>query len=256
LMHPKKIRSASIRCVTPVHAIEISREYFEKYLATEEGAMLNLREKDRTRKRQRAKTILGMQSNMIQKNLQKGDYVFKSGEEGKEIYILEEGQIEISVDNIIVLTLEPGEMCGEHSLMLGRPRNVTAKCVSKECKLHGLRARDFYELLGSHPKMKAAIRDTCLRREFQKALCVKTKKPFPKTESELRVAFEAVDRNKDGVIELPEIRSMILNLDPTYTEEDIKDILLSLDLTISGTVTWKEFKRIFGMNGGQDDKKQ
>jgi serine/threonine protein kinase len=37
LLHPKKIRSASIRTVTPVHAIEISREYFEKYLATEEG---------------------------------------------------------------------------------------------------------------------------------------------------------------------------------------------------------------------------
>jgi Cyclic nucleotide-binding domain len=32
LLHPKKIRSASIRCVTPVHAIEISREYFEKYM--------------------------------------------------------------------------------------------------------------------------------------------------------------------------------------------------------------------------------
>jgi serine/threonine protein kinase len=256
LMHPKKIRSASIRCVTPVHAIEISREYFEKYLSTEEGAMLNLVEKDRTRKRQRAKTVLGAQSSMIQKNLQKGDYVFKSGEEGNDIYILEEGQIEISVDDIIVLTLQPGEMCGEHSLVMGRPRNVTAKCVSKECKLHGLRARDFYELLESHPKMKAAIRDTCLRREFQKALCVKTRKSFPRTESELRAAFEAVDRNKDGVIELPEIRSMILNLDPTYTEEDIKDILLSLDLNDSGTVTWKEFKHIFEMDGDEEKEKE
>lgn len=32
LLHPKKIRSASIRCKTPVHAMEISREYFEKYM--------------------------------------------------------------------------------------------------------------------------------------------------------------------------------------------------------------------------------
>ena len=37
LLHPKQIRSASIRCITPVHAIEISREYFEKFLATDEG---------------------------------------------------------------------------------------------------------------------------------------------------------------------------------------------------------------------------
>jgi hypothetical protein len=53
------------------HAIEISCEYFENTWLTEEGAMLNLREKIGILQRQRAKTILGMQSNMIQKNLQK-----------------------------------------------------------------------------------------------------------------------------------------------------------------------------------------
>ena len=37
LLHPKQIRSATIRCITPVHAIQINREYFEKYLATETG---------------------------------------------------------------------------------------------------------------------------------------------------------------------------------------------------------------------------
>jgi Ca2+-binding EF-hand superfamily protein len=101
--------------------------------------------------------------------------------------------------------------------------------------------------------MKATMRDICLRREFQKAMCFKTKKAFPKKEEELRVAFEAVDRNKDGVIELPEIRSMIKNFDPTYTEKDIKDIVRTLDLTDSGVVRWEDFKRIFEMNG--DDKK-
>jgi len=45
LLHPKQIRSASIRCLTPVHAIEISREYFEKYLASDENIKMNLREK-------------------------------------------------------------------------------------------------------------------------------------------------------------------------------------------------------------------
>lgn len=30
LLHPKKVRSATIKCKTPVHALEISREYFEK----------------------------------------------------------------------------------------------------------------------------------------------------------------------------------------------------------------------------------
>lgn len=37
LLHPEQIRSASIRTLTPVHAIEISRDYFEKYISTDEG---------------------------------------------------------------------------------------------------------------------------------------------------------------------------------------------------------------------------
>jgi serine/threonine protein kinase len=253
LMHPKKIRSASIRCVTPVHAIEISREYFEKYLATEEGAMVNLREKDRTRKRQRAKTILGLQSNMQQRTYTKGDLLFKKGDKGSEMFIIESGKVDLLVDDHTVLTLEPGELCGEHSLVSGFPRNVSAKCVSDGCKAQVLRARDFYTLLDLHPSMKATIRDICLRREFQKAMCFKTKKAFPKKEEELRAAFEAVDAGKNGVIELNEIRSMIKNFDPTYTEKDIKDIVRTLDLTDTGVVRWEDFKRIFEMNG--DEKK-
>jgi serine/threonine protein kinase len=256
LMHPKKIRSASIRCVTPVHAIEISREYFEKYLATEEGTMLNLREKDRTRKRQRAKTILGLQQNMKQRTLTNGELVFKKGDRGNEMFIVESGKVDLMVGDHTVLTLEPGEMCGEHSLLFGLPRNISAKCVTGECQVQVLRGRDFYTLLDSHPSMKATLRDICLRREFQKAMCFKTKKAFPKKEEELRAAFEAVDASKKGVIELNEIRSMILNFDPTYSEEDVKDIVRTLDLTDSGVVRWEDFKRIFGMNGDQDQEKK
>jgi serine/threonine protein kinase len=37
LLDPKKIRSATIRSLTPVHVIEISRDYFEKYVASDSG---------------------------------------------------------------------------------------------------------------------------------------------------------------------------------------------------------------------------
>lgn len=248
LLHPKKIRSASIRCVTPVHAIEVSREYFEKYLASEEGAKLSLREKDKARKRQRAKTILQLQKSMKDTVLNKGDFIFQVGEEGKDMYILEEGKVNISVQGHNVLSLQPGEMCGEHSLIFGRPRNVSAQCVSDLCKLHVLRARDFYGLLDLHPSLKESVRDICLRRDFQKALCFKIKKSFPKKEADLRAAFNSMDRNDSGAIELRELRTMIKQFDPTYTEADIRDILKSLDLNDSGSLTWAEFIRIFGMD--------
>jgi hypothetical protein len=38
-----------------------------------------------------------------------------------------------------------------------------------------------------------------------------------------------------------------MQLDPAYTEDEIVDILASLDLDESGEVSWPEFKRIFGM---------
>jgi CRP/FNR family cyclic AMP-dependent transcriptional regulator len=124
---------------------------------------VNLREKDRTRKRQRAKTILGLQSNMKQRTYNKGDLLFKKGDRGNEMFIVESGKVDLLVDGHTVLTLEPGEMCGEHTLITGFSRNVSAKCVSDGCEAQVLRGRDFCTLLDSHPSMKATIRDICLR---------------------------------------------------------------------------------------------
>lgn len=247
LLHPKKIRSASIKCVTPVHAIEVSREYFEKYLATEEGCVLDLREKDKTRKRERAKTMLRLQKNMQEKTFRHGEEIFRIGEEGGRLYIIEQGQVRISVQDHTVLILGPGEMCGEQSLIFGRPRNVSAHCEGDFCQLHVLQGKDFYKLLETHPSLKESVRDMAMRREFMKAVCVKTKKAFPKNMKDLRAAFDAADVNNSGKLELMNLRKIIKTLDSNYSEKDIRDILDSLDLNKSGDITWKEFVRIFGM---------
>ena len=87
---------------------------------------VDLREKDKMRKRQRAKTILQLQQNMKQVNLQPGEYLFRKGEEGEELYIVEEGRVRVTtgIDDAVVLMLGPGELTGEHALIFGRPRNV------------------------------------------------------------------------------------------------------------------------------------
>ena len=253
LLHPKKIRSATVRCTTPVHAIEVSREYFEKYIASEEGAKLNLREKDKSRKRQRAKTILRLQQNMKEKVVYKGEYLFQTGQEGKEMYILEDGKVDILVKHHRVLSLKLGEMCGEHSVIFDRPRNTTAQCVSDQCTVHVLRARDFYTLLDLHPSLRDSVRDICFRRDFQKALCSAIGRSFPRTEAELRMAFDEVDTNRSGFLELANVRAMIKQFDSLYTEEDICEILKSLDLDESGKISWSEFMRIFGMDKDDSD---
>eukprot|EP00977_Amphora_coffeiformis_P008193 scaffold1830_cov148-Amphora_coffeaeformis.AAC.6 len=167
---------------------------------------------------------------MNEVNLVRGDYVFREGEEGNELYIIEEGKVNVLTNDASVLMLHSGEMAGEHSLIFGRPRNVDAKCVSERCKLHAMRGGDFYKLLETHPSLKESIRDICVRREFQKAICSRTGKPFPKTEKELKDAFDLVDSGKSGAIELRELRTIIKRFDPFFTEQDIREILNSLDL--------------------------
>jgi Ca2+-binding EF-hand superfamily protein len=118
-----------------------------------------------------------------------------------------------------------------------------------------LRAKDFYFLLESHESLKEGIRDICLRREFKKALCYKLRRDFPKNEKELREAFDAIDGTGSGTIEMEDVRVMLRQFDPTYTEEDVRDILNSLALTGAGNITWAEFSHIFAMEEKSETKK-
>jgi CRP-like cAMP-binding protein len=245
LLSPNKIRSASIRCLTPVHVIEIDRAYFEKYMASDKELKLNLREKDKTRKRQRAKALLNLQQSMDRRNFRKGEHIFREGDVGDELYFLEKGQVDVSVLGNTVFEVDKGGLVGMHSVVFGRPRNTTATCISESCKFHVLRKTEFASFLKNHPSLKESIRDMCLRREFQKAVCLKTKRPFPRNEKELREAFDTVDHAHVGALKLRNIRALIQEFEPSFTEDDIQDILHSLDLDESGEVSWTEFKKIF-----------
>jgi len=246
LLHPKKIRSATIHCITPVHAIEISREYFEKYLASS-GLTLDLREKDRTRKRNRAKTILRLQKNLKPLKFQRGDFIFKEGDEAQGLFIIEQGQIDVTVDSKRVFSAKAGDIVGLRSLVMSRPRNTTTVCSSDECIVHEMKARDFYELYNTSSRMKAALTEVCYRREFQKALVTKTQKEFPDVK-DLREVFDAADLDKSGVLNIDEVTVLLRSFDPSMTEDEIKEVITSLDLDESGRISFNEFKIIFGMD--------
>eukprot|EP00521_Asterionellopsis_glacialis_P006056 CAMPEP_0195281222 /NCGR_PEP_ID=MMETSP0707-20130614/630_1 /TAXON_ID=33640 /ORGANISM="Asterionellopsis glacialis, Strain CCMP134" /LENGTH=825 /DNA_ID=CAMNT_0040340091 /DNA_START=188 /DNA_END=2665 /DNA_ORIENTATION=- len=251
LLHPKKIRSGTIKCLTPVHAIEISREYFDKYLANSIGTKISLREKDKTRKRNRAKTILAVQNNLQSRTFQKGEYLYKRGEEGKELFILEDGKVDVLVDDHCVFTVDkPGNLCGEHALVMGRTRyNTSAICTSDNCKMQVMKARDFYKLMDHSHLLKETLREICLRREFQKALVFRIKKNFPSANiADLKEAFDAADEDHSTKISLDNVRSMLKMYDPMLNEKEIAEILESLDLDQTGQVSFDEFKTIFGMD--------
>ena len=246
LLHPKKIRSSTVKCVTPVHVIEISREYFNKYLAsTGEHLNLNLRKKNKTRNENRAKSILRLQQNLHALTHKRGEYLFEVGEKGSAVFILEEGRVDVSVEGHVVFTLKPGDLCGEYAVIFSRPHSTSAMCVSDECKLFVMTARDFILFLNTAPAAKESFRDLARRREFQKAIVFKTKRAFPSEMKDLRAAFDAADEDSSGFLSLEDVRSMLKRMVPSMKEKEVQSILKALDLDESGEVSFEEFKRIF-----------
>mmetsp|Transcript_21023 Transcript_21023/g.34764 ORF Transcript_21023/g.34764 Transcript_21023/m.34764 type:complete len:797 (+) Transcript_21023:125-2515(+) len=248
LLHPRKIRSATITCKTPVHAMEISREYFDKYMRDSGDIKSSLVEKNKSRKRERAKMILRLQNSLTEKTFAKGEALFMEGEEGSELYIVEEGFVDVVIQGRKVFVAHAGDVTGEHSLVLGRPRNTTAVCSSKECKVLAMRAREFYSFLDSTPAVKDSMRDICLRREFMKSLVYRTRNPFPTDTRGLRRAFREVDKGRKGKITIEDVKVMLREMDPTLTDTDLKDIFHAVDVSDMGAVTFEMFEKIFKLD--------
>jgi CRP-like cAMP-binding protein len=251
LLNMNRKNTSTIKCATPVHAIEINRPLFEKFLQSDDKqAKINLSEKDKSRKRERAKRLL-LQPHLEQRTLKNGEYVYHVGESGDALplFILEEGKAEVEVANgYVVFSLEPGEMCGDHVVVFNRPRNTSAICVSPEgCKFRVMSKKEYQKVLDKNPWwVKDSLRDISLRREFMKAIVMKTNKAFPAAnEAEMRKIFNLADVNKSGRLELDNVREMLHSFDKSYTDADVKEILDALDLDETGAISFDEFKRMF-----------
>jgi CRP-like cAMP-binding protein len=248
LISPNGLRSAGIRCLTPVHVFEVGREYFDKFLNADYDLMLHLREMNIRRQHEKANAMLEMQQCLTAEVLNKDDFIFTDDNPKGDLYLLDEGIVDIVLNDQKVYSVRNhGDIFGEHSIIYGRPRKITAQCKTETCRVHVLSPSDFHKIVNLHPSMKSSLQNLFNRREFQKAVCVITKKPFPESEVDLRCAFDAIDINQSGKLELANIRNAIKQLDPAYTEEEIIKILISLDLDESGEICWPEFQRIFGM---------
>jgi len=244
LLHPLKIRSATIKCKTPVHVIEISREYFEKYMASSTGLGLALREKDKIRKRNRAKALLKLQSGMITETFKDGEQLYKEGDPGDSLYIVEKGVVDITAGGHQVIVAGEGNFCGEHSLLTGRSRNTTATCISKKgCVATRMLGRDFRKLMDASPLMKESLIDMMNRRDFKKAVVAKLGHKFPYLDP--REAFDAVDVKRRGVLLLEDVAELMRNFDKNYTDGEVQSMMQTLDLSNDGQISFDEFTKIF-----------
>jgi len=87
-------------------------------------------------------------SNAVQ--LAPGDFLFREGEKGDQMYVLLEGEVDISIGDFVLETAGPGALIGEMALIDDSPR--TANVVAKTpAKLAQIDRRRFHFLVQQTP---------------------------------------------------------------------------------------------------------
>jgi CRP-like cAMP-binding protein len=96
-----------------------------------------------------------------------GELIFREGDLGTEMFILQEGQVEIlqrlrGLDEPLAM-LEKGDFFGEMSLLEDLPRTASARCVT-DCKVITINGATFDQMLRSKPEIAVRIMRKLSRR--------------------------------------------------------------------------------------------
>lgn len=91
-----------------------------------------------------------------ERTMLKSDVLFRKGDAGSSMFIVESGAIEICVESeedqedIRVSTISKGGFFGELALISGQPRTATAKAI-EDCRLLEMWREEFIEFLSTRP---------------------------------------------------------------------------------------------------------
>lgn len=94
--------------------------------------------------------------------IKKSEILFRKGDAGSSMFIVEEGTIEISVlteddhKNIRISLVSQGGFFGELALISGSPRTATATAIS-DCRLLEMKRDDFVSFLSTRPTVAISM---------------------------------------------------------------------------------------------------
>jgi hypothetical protein len=100
-----------------------------------------------------------------QKFYSPGDVIFKTGDQGSEMYIIGHGTVEIMINQKIVSILNPGNCFGEMALMDGRSRMADSH-AQDYCDLYVFHQKDFDELKVIYPDLNKRFNDIYEKRKL------------------------------------------------------------------------------------------
>ena len=94
------------------------------------------------------------------KSLEKGDVLFRQGDEGTTLYVIMQGRIRISLsrrmEKMTLAILGQGEFLGEMALLDGQPRSADASAL-EDSHLYALNRQDFLSFLVNNENAVRAI---------------------------------------------------------------------------------------------------
>lgn len=94
--------------------------------------------------------------------------IFKKGDEGDCLYLLESGEVEVFIDDKSVATLVQGSSFGEMALLSGEPRNATIR-VNAPVSAWKIEKDDFNELAKNSPALMKELKALSASRQHKVA---------------------------------------------------------------------------------------
>ena len=85
-----------------------------------------------------------------------GETIFRAYDMGSEMYVVLDGQVELTVDSTVLETLGPGEPFGEMALIDQAPRSATA-IAKTPCKLAVIPEKRFLFMVQTTPHFALLI---------------------------------------------------------------------------------------------------
>ena len=260
MLEPTKRRSATVTALTPVEVMEIPKHDYDRYIKDAMYAKNDLTTVRNSRMLLNAKNLIRLQKNLVYHKLQRGEHVFQEGDEvqGGSMYMVAEtdddrksggsATLKVTRAGVEVDKLKSGDMFGEVSLLLNKPRSITVTCDSPSCPVLEMKGADFMSLVDNSPfvEFKLTLQDLSRRKEFRRALNLNGARN--KSGSTLKELFDAADVDKDGKLSFSEVKNVLQKFDETFPEEDIIALVRTMDLKGSGFISWEEFERVVGLD--------
>jgi CRP/FNR family transcriptional regulator, cyclic AMP receptor protein len=88
--------------------------------------------------------------NQESESFAKGDIIFQAGEPADRMYVVAEGEVEISIGDQVVEVLGPETIFGEMALLTKEPRSATARAHT-DCRVVEIPERRFLLLIQQTP---------------------------------------------------------------------------------------------------------